>query len=143
MIQHASLNMPVTSRTIGRSRSLISHLSPKSREWICSSCQRARPSTRFSTSSSARDQHRDKPFSSKLRTALRKTKIEWKPIPIGLGIGFLGAVQFYRVRVRDKKTHQQDINVQSGETTYRDNGELQERPRKRERIRPSGPWYGS
>ncbi|KAK1833374.1 phosphatidylserine decarboxylase-domain-containing protein [Podospora conica] len=55
-------------------------------------------------------------------------KIEWYPIPIGLGIGFLGLVQFYKVYSREKE---QD----DGE-----NGEPGSRPKKRPRIRPEGPW---
>lgn len=55
---------------------------------------------------------------------MNKTKIQWKPIPIGLGIGFLGLFQFYRTQTRDNEN-----------TTV--NGD---RPKKRERIKPDGPW---
>ncbi|KAJ1329626.1 phosphatidylserine decarboxylase [Microdochium nivale] len=66
----------------------------------------------------------DERFRSKLGDALNKTKIQWKPIPIGLGIGFLGLFQFYRTQTRDNEN-----------TTV--NGD---RPKKRERIKPDGPW---
>ncbi|KAI4259032.1 MAG: hypothetical protein LQ352_000929 [Teloschistes flavicans] len=67
----------------------------------------------------------------RLRTALGKTKIEWHPIPITLGIGFLGAVQFYRVRRREQARQDEE----------REERERQEhRPPKRKRIKPSGPW---
>src|SRR6187549_3992877 len=56
-------------------------------------------------------------------------KIEWYPIPIGLGVGFLGLVQFYKVYSREQE---QD----DGE-----NGEPGSKPKKRPRIRPEGPWY--
>ena len=46
-------------------------------------------------------QRDDESFSSRLGKAWRSTKIEWKPIPIGLGIAFLGLFQFIRIRQRD------------------------------------------
>src|SRR5689334_6586148 len=42
-------------------------------------------------------------FSSRLRTALNNSKIQWFHIPVGLGIGFLGLVQFYRVSKRERE----------------------------------------
>ncbi|KAJ5786694.1 Phosphatidylserine decarboxylase-like protein [Penicillium pulvis] len=33
---------------------------------------------------------------SRLRFALRNTKVEWYPIPVGLGIGLLGLLHFYK-----------------------------------------------
>lgn len=67
----------------------------------------------------------EEPFRKRLGAAWRNTKIEWKPIPIGVGIGLLGLLQFFRVRARE-----------------REKGEIPEgsRPPKRERIRPSGGW---
>src|SRR4051812_7348815 len=55
-------------------------------------------------------------------------KIEWYPIPIGLGVVFLGLVQFYKVYTREQE--QDD----SG------NGEPGSKPKRRPRIRPEGPW---
>lgn len=76
--------------------------------------------------------HKKESFRARLGKALRKTKIEWKPIPVALGVGFLGVFQFYRIQ-RDEKARQDDeknfVNA---------NGE---RPPKREKVRPSGPWY--
>ncbi|KAF3043544.1 phosphatidylserine decarboxylase 1 [Didymella keratinophila] len=77
-------------------------------------------------------QHRKESFRSRLGAALGKTKIKWEPIPIALGVGFLGAFQLYRIQRREKHTQ-----------TEQDRGEdvdQQGRPKKRERIRPSGPW---
>jgi phosphatidylserine decarboxylase len=67
----------------------------------------------------------EEPFNQRLGTAWRKTKIEWKPIPIGLGIGFLGLLTFWRARSREA--------VQGGGPDA--DGK---RVPKRERIRPSG-----
>jgi len=63
----------------------------------------------------------------RLKDALRSTKIQWKPIPVALGIAFLGGFQLYRTQVRDEKS-------------ANENQEDQGKPRKRERIKPSGPW---
>ncbi|KAB2577599.1 Phosphatidylserine decarboxylase proenzyme 1 [Lasiodiplodia theobromae] len=83
---------------------------------------------------SSQRQNKDS-FRSRLGEALRNTKIEWKPIPIALGVGFLGVFQFYRIQ-RDAKTQPGD-----DDSSYADseNGDG-ERPPKRKRIRPSGPW---
>ncbi|KAL8953105.1 MAG: hypothetical protein Q9222_001043 [Ikaeria aurantiellina] len=71
------------------------------------------------------------PFRTRLRTALQRTKVEWRPIPITLGIGFLGAFQFYRVRKREQ-TRQDDEQEEQDRQNHR--------PPKRKRIKPSGPW---
>src|SRR4051794_22946429 len=38
---------------------------------------------------------------SRAGKAWRSTRIEWKPIPIALGIAFLGAFQLYRIQRRE------------------------------------------
>lgn len=86
------------------------------------------------SSTSARFQQRSKykeSFGSRLRKALRETKIQWYQIPVGLGIGFLGLLQFYKVSEREKARIAEEAQ----------DGEKQTRPKKRERIRPTGPWY--
>ena len=65
-------------------------------------------------------------FSHRLAEALKNSKIQWYQIPVGLGIGFLGLVQFYKVSARERR------NIEDGEETT---------PKKRQRIRPDGPWY--
>lgn len=70
--------------------------------------------------------HEQESFSSRLGKAWRKTKIEWKPIPVGLGIGFLGLLQFIRIRQREGAAQES-----SSETDG-------QRPPKRQRIYPSG-----
>ncbi len=101
--------------------------------YTCIFCQRYTFSSRFPISprlysNGARPSQGT--FRARLRTALQKTKVEWRPIPITLGIGFLGAIQFYRVRKRaqDRDRAEEEEEKQS------------QRPAKRKRIRPSGPW---
>lgn len=79
------------------------------------------------------------PFRSRLLAALRSTKLDWSPVPIVVGIAFLGAFRFYRVRERERKRQERE-DAQSFQDRDGDGGE-QGRPKKRKRIRPSGPWY--
>ncbi|KAK8135320.1 hypothetical protein PG984_003260 [Apiospora sp. TS-2023a] len=67
-------------------------------------------------------------FSSRLGSALKNTKVQWYPIPVGLGIGFLGFVQFYKSQAREKERLEQEAE------------EFGKRPKKRPRVRPEGPW---
>ncbi|KAK5656176.1 hypothetical protein OQA88_4936 [Cercophora sp. LCS_1] len=55
-----------------------------------------------------------------------ETKFEWHPIPIGLGIGVLGLIQFYKVYTREKEAAE--------------NGDLEPTPQKRPKVRLEGPW---
>ncbi|KAI0021890.1 phosphatidylserine decarboxylase [Xylariomycetidae sp. FL0641] len=68
-------------------------------------------------------------FGNRLGDALKNTKVRWYPIPVGLGIGFLGFVQFYKTQAREKERIERE---NSGEETSR--------PKKRPRVRPEGPW---
>ena len=61
-------------------------------------------------------------FTSRAGKAWRDTKIEWKPIPIVLGVAFLGAFQLYRIQRREAADAESEV------------GKI---PR-RERVRPSG-----
>lgn len=79
--------------------------------------------------------HRKESFRSRLNSALKNTKVKWEPIPIALGVAFLGAFQFYRVQRREN--HNQS---QPGKDTEDTGVDQYGRPQKRERIRPSGPW---
>jgi phosphatidylserine decarboxylase len=97
------------------------------------------PSRTFSSSRTAFDQqnfHRKESFRSRLNSALKNTKIKWEPIPIALGVGFLGAFQLYRIQRREKHTDA-GANKDLPDEVHVD---PQGRPKKRERIRPSGPW---
>ncbi|KAL9103689.1 MAG: hypothetical protein Q9163_001283 [Psora crenata] len=110
-------------------RVLINH------QYICATCQRAR--LRFS-STARRSKQDSRQFRTRLRAALRDTKIEWRPIPVGLGIVFLGAVQFYRAREREKRK-QKEEEAAIEEWRGRED-EPRRQPKRRERIRPGGPW---
>ena len=104
-------------------------------QYTCIFCQHlARSFASSSRTPGGKPYSNQGPFSVRLRTALRKTKVDWHPIPITLGIGFLGAVQFYRARRREKVRQEQEAE---------EAGEWQDghKPAKRKRIRPSGPWY--
>jgi hypothetical protein len=85
-------------------------------------------------------------FGTRLRKALGETKIKWYPIPVGLGIGFLGLVQFYKVNERERLRREvewEDEGYVATTSSGRESGEggPGERPKRRERIRPSGPWF--
>ncbi|KAH7141211.1 phosphatidylserine decarboxylase-domain-containing protein [Dactylonectria estremocensis] len=69
-------------------------------------------------------------FSQRLGEAMRNTKIQWYQIPVGLGIGFLGLVQFYKVSAREQEK-QREIEDGFGDGSH---------PKRRPRIRPDGPW---
>ncbi|KAG6023313.1 hypothetical protein E4U19_004455 [Claviceps sp. Clav32 group G5] len=78
----------------------------------------------FSTNSGRRPR-----FSQRLSEALRRSKITWYHIPVGVGIGFLGLVQFYKVTAREERRRQQEAD-----------GDADDKPRTRPKIRPEGPW---
>ena len=107
--------------------------------YTCIFCQSTRTPVRRFTASARQNQEggasNGGPFRTRLRASLRKTKVEWKPIPVALGIGFLGAAQVYRIRQREKRRQEEE-----DEEATLQNEERKGRPRKRERIKPSGPW---
>ncbi|EEP77999.1 phosphatidylserine decarboxylase proenzyme [Uncinocarpus reesii 1704] len=70
----------------------------------------------------------DQPFWSKLRLALSKTKVEWYSIPVGLGIAYLGVMQFYKTQKAER------------ERQLRESAEGYEESSRRKRVRLSGPW---
>ncbi|KAE8149434.1 phosphatidylserine decarboxylase-domain-containing protein [Aspergillus avenaceus] len=69
-----------------------------------------------------------KGFGSRLRFALRTTKVEWYPIPVGLGIGLLGILHFYKSQraERDRIAREAEDEITN--------------PPPRPRVRLSGPW---
>jgi phosphatidylserine decarboxylase len=88
----------------------------------------------FSSSTRRHQQSKEykESFGTRLRKALAETKIKWYPIPVALGIAFLGVGHFYRVNERERARR---IDEES------DDGEgVAGRPKRRERIRPTGPW---
>ncbi|KAF2143371.1 uncharacterized protein K452DRAFT_350420 [Aplosporella prunicola CBS 121167] len=84
--------------------------------------------------SQSHHQHRKESFRSRLNTALKSTKIEWRPIPVALGVAFLGAFQFYRIQKREQ------ARLEDEESQYTTDAGEDGRPPKRPKIRPSGPW---
>ncbi|KAL2006575.1 hypothetical protein VTN00DRAFT_9243 [Thermoascus crustaceus] len=74
---------------------------------------------------------KEESFGSRLRSALKNTKVEWRPIPVGVGIALLGLLQFYRTQ----RAETERLERESKEAGYEDGI-----PPPRKRIRPSGPW---
>ena len=109
--------------TAGTSQVLLRTFAPRSRQH--------HQIRSFSRTYKHRQQHRKSSFSSRLRDAWNSTPVVWKPIPIGLGVVFLGAFQLYRINERERRRIE--------ESTEDDPGDVG-KPKRRERIRPSGPW---
>ena len=84
-----------------------------------------------------RQQHRKASFSSRLASAWRSTPIKWRPISVGAGIAFLGVFQIVRIQERHRRQQEAEWHQSNGED---DEVDLSGRPKRRERIRPSGPW---
>lgn len=109
-------------------------------------CRYRRASSRHFSSSVrfSRQQDGRESFGTRLRKALRETKIRWYPIPVGLGIGFLALTQFYRVnereKIRQREDEENDYLRSVGKGEERDS---EGRPKRRKRIRPTGPWFVS
>ena len=124
--------------------STISQKHGSATSYRCVFCQQRTSALRQFSSSTVRRRANNnserEPFSSRLRTALRDTKIRWYPIPIGLGIGFLGFTQLYRQQQQREEKRRDEVD----DIYHNSGGEHQDgegRPKKRKRIRPSGPWY--
>ena len=56
---------------------------------------------------------------------------------MGLGIGFLGLLQMYRVNRREKRRREDE---EQEELLREKQSHVEGRPRKRKRVRPDGPW---
>ena len=63
----------------------------------------------------------------KADSKVHDSRIRWHPIPVALGVGFLGLFQFYKISTREEARI--------------DDVEPNKRPKKRPRVRPDGPWY--
>lgn len=97
----------------------------------------------FSSSTKLRQNYKDS-FGTRLRRALNDTKIKWYPIPVGLGIGFLGLGQLYRINEREKEKRRLEDEEDDGYMNIAGHeGQPGGRPKRRDRIRPSGPWFAS
>jgi phosphatidylserine decarboxylase len=94
----------------------------------------------------SRPQNRKEKFGSRLGTALRGTRIEWYWIPATAGIAFLGGVQFYRVYTREQARKEEEDRASAYSDSDAEEWEEPEpgkKPKRRKRIRPSGPWYAA
>lgn len=107
--------------------SRCSQCAPRHTNYVVSQLRHNRKSSVSSTRSFASNSGKRPRFSQRLGDALRKTKIQWYQIPVGLGIGFLGLVQFYKVSAREKEKQEE---LEDGK----------KKPKPRARIRPEGPW---
>ncbi|KKK13179.1 hypothetical protein P175DRAFT_0499429 [Aspergillus ochraceoroseus IBT 24754] len=70
-------------------------------------------------------------FGSRLRFALRNTKVEWYPIPVGLGIGLLGVLHFYKSQRAERERLEREASGESFDFA---------KPPPRPKFRLSGPW---
>jgi phosphatidylserine decarboxylase len=98
------------------------------------------PCRTFSSSTQRYQQQRRKEtFRARLGTALRNTKTEWYWIPATAGIAFVGGLQSYRMYSTAKAKQEEEDDA----STYSDEYEQEpgKKPKKRKRIKPSGPWY--
>ncbi|KAL2167274.1 hypothetical protein VTG60DRAFT_1469 [Thermothelomyces hinnuleus] len=116
------------SAAVGLARSTIVRRS------ACHSCQHISTSPRTASrrAQSAQRIPGRRPFSQQSHrptadSKVHGSRIRWYPIPVGLGVGFLGLVQFYKVYTREQEKQLE-------------NGEPVQRPKKRPRVRPDGPW---
>lgn len=126
-------SLPLT-RGLGRAKMLSGHALPSPIHATGGSCEiafrsQSRQVVVGRRSYSQQSQQRPR-FSSRLRTAWNNSRIQWYQVPVGVGIGFLGFVQFYKVHTREKERQEENELGVDGEG----------KPKKRARIRPDGPW---
>ncbi|MCJ1310346.1 phosphatidylserine decarboxylase 1 [Agyrium rufum] len=114
-----------------------------SSKWQCALCRHQQFAARGFRSTNAKSRPNssdDKgPFRVRLRKALKDTKTQWYSIPIGVGIGSLGVLQVYRIQRREyaRAREEEERLEEEGHGGQEADGT---RPKKRKRIRPSGPW---
>ncbi|KAF3913156.1 hypothetical protein AA313_de0203898 [Arthrobotrys entomopaga] len=77
----------------------------------------------FSSSKSSDSQES---FSKRLKSAWNDTPIKWYPIPVGLGIAYLGFKHYSTVVERERQIAEQDIDPND--------------PNRKKKVRVSGPW---
>jgi phosphatidylserine decarboxylase len=76
-------------------------------------------------------------FYRRLGAAWRDTRVQWYTIPVGVGIGFLAGTHFYTVTSRERARREEEERALHGEP---EGPEEPGRPKRRPRVRPSGPW---
>ena len=68
-------------------------------------------------------------YGARMRRAWNSTRVTWYSIPVAAGIAFLGARQLYK-RTRERaRMGEQESGDEDGQS-----------PKRRKKIRPSGPW---
>lgn len=112
------------------SSSKLRAIFPKTQK-SCLSLSYTCPSCRALSTSAARRTQDSRPFHARLRSAWKNTKIQWRPIPVGLGIASVGALQFYRIQARERGRNRRVLEDEEAEKA--------EDPRFK-RKRPKGPW---
>jgi phosphatidylserine decarboxylase len=75
-------------------------------------------------------------YFSRLKYAYQKTRVQWYAIPAIAGIAFLGVAHFYRIAKQEKARQEEELAKYASQSE----GEQPGKPKKRKRIRPSGPW---
>jgi len=104
-------------------------------------CRFSKPQHFSSTTKLYRPSNYKPSFGTRLRKALSETRIKWYSIPVGLGIGFIGVGQAYRV-YKAKETWEDGGYVRSaGNGGGGNDGESEGRPNRRPRVTPTGPWF--
>ena len=142
-----TISIPLRPRIYAQLQALRGMPFPVSQSHCICRCHRSRL---FSSSTRLYRQQTDykESFGTRLRRALGATKIKWYPIPVGVGIGFLGLGQLYRVNEREKARREEEweddgyLNSTGSDGEGKD-GEREGRPKRRQRIKPTGPWFGS
>ncbi|TKA68966.1 hypothetical protein B0A55_06609 [Friedmanniomyces simplex] len=64
--------------------------------------------------------------------------VVWRPIPIAVGVAFLGAFQLYRIQQRERRKEEEEWRNRAEHPEEYETTGL--RPKRRKRIVPSGPW---
>ncbi|MCJ1335642.1 phosphatidylserine decarboxylase 1 [Bachmanniomyces sp. S44760] len=114
-------------------------------EWMrrpCLSCRQneatLRRFTTFTRLQKSDQPYGKEPFIARLRLALGKTRVKWYPIPVGLGVAFLGFTQLYRLQQQEKRRREDE--EEEGRPLDKEISGEGGKPKKRKRIRPGGPW---
>ncbi|KAF3926892.1 hypothetical protein ABW20_dc0104926 [Dactylellina cionopaga] len=81
----------------------------------------------YSSSSSSSSSNSRKSFFQRLRTAWNDTPIKWYPIPVGLGVAYLGFKHYTTVMGRESAEEDPSLDPNDPH-------------KKKRKVRPSGPW---
>lgn len=122
------IDMPITRNHSSLTSRLDFTRRPIYTSLVCRTCLRRA----YSGESGPDPKQSKESFRSRLRTAFAANEIKWKPLPVAFGVVFLGAFQYYRIQKREARNAQEATDEEY---------DPQGRPKKRKRIRPSGPWY--